>query len=286
MTEPVVTKFCVIYDGSEHANHEMDIMTLGRSLSALGDVLYEANEVINGDRNSIDVRVSADLIEGSFGIEIELFQSLAQARDILGPLGLLGIGVVGTTVVSVINWLKGDDITIISSEENGVQTIVAGEKRIDCPNDIAKLVSNRTIRTSFESIVNAPLQKAGTSSFAIKRSKDTEENELFIDKDTSKSFVKLSVEETEDTKTEETNVKFIAANIRSKSGWKIEINNEEKISKMEDELFLERLLNMEEPHIFGRSFNVKLKTVTKNKLGSKTQKFYIEKVHHESLLQN
>jgi hypothetical protein len=64
MTEPVITKFCVIYDDSEHANHEMDIMTLGRSLSALGDVLYEANEVINGDRNSIDVRVRAELIEG------------------------------------------------------------------------------------------------------------------------------------------------------------------------------------------------------------------------------
>lgn len=276
----------MIYDGSEHANHEMDIMTLGRALSALGDVLYEANEVINDDRSSIDVRVSAELVEGSFGIEIELLQSLAHAKDILGPLGLLGIGAIGTTVVSVINWLKGDDITLISSEEDGVQTIIAGNKRIDCPKDIARLVSNTTIRKSFESIVNAPLQKAGTSSFAIKRSRDSEEDELFIDKEMSNSFVKLSVEETEDTKTEETKVKFIAANIKSKSGWKIEINGEEKTSKMEDELFLERLLNLEEPHIFGRSFNVKLKTVTKKNLGSKTQKFYIEKVHHESLRQN
>ena len=27
MAEPIVTKFCVIYDGEEHQNHEMDIMT-------------------------------------------------------------------------------------------------------------------------------------------------------------------------------------------------------------------------------------------------------------------
>lgn len=286
MSEPVVTKFCVIYDGPEHDNHEMDILTLGRSLSALGDVLYEANEIINGDRSSIDVRVNAEFIEGSFGFEIELLQSLAQAKNILTPLGLVGVAAGVTTVVSVINWLNGEEIKLINSEEGDVETIIAGEKQIHCSKDIARLVSNPTIRKCFEGFVNAPLQKAGTSSFTIKRSRDSEANELFIDKDTSKSFVKLSVEEIEKTEKTESNVKFIAANIKSKSGWKVEINGEEKLAKMEDELFRERLLNMEEPHIFGRSFNVKLKTVTKNKLGSKTQSFYIEKVHHETLGQD
>jgi hypothetical protein len=257
----------------------MDIRTLGNSLNALGEIFHETNKIINGDSGFIDVKANADFISGSFGVEIELFQSLAQAKDILNPLGLLAFGTPIVTVVSIIKWLKGEEITFISSEDSNIKTIISGERRIECSKDVATLVSNPTIRKHFESLINVPLRKEGTSSFIIKKDKNLDENELFIDKDESKFFVKLSVEKKEEIEISEKNIKFIAANIESNSGWKVEIDGKEESVKMNDDFFRERLLNMEEPHIFGRSFNVKLKTIIINELGSKKLKFYIERVH-------
>ena len=97
MTQSAVTEFCVVYDGVDHENHVINITTLGKSLTALGNALKKANEILNGDSSTIDVRVNADLVAGSFGFLVEVIQSLPNAKDVLQVLGLLGGGSIPTT---------------------------------------------------------------------------------------------------------------------------------------------------------------------------------------------
>lgn len=120
MIQPVITSFCMFYDGTDHENHEINIKTLGRSLSALGNALTEANAILNGDPKSIDVRVKADLIPGSVGIAVEVIQNLENAKDVVMALGLCA-GAPAAAALAVIDWLKGDQITIIDDEINGMK---------------------------------------------------------------------------------------------------------------------------------------------------------------------
>lgn len=144
------------------------------------------------------------------------------------------------------------------------------------------MADNPKIRKSFEEFINAPLSNPGTDSFIIRDMPTSENNVVFIDKESAQSFVKLSIQETKKTEVIEVIVKFVAANVNNSSGWKAEINNKEEIVRMDDELFRERLHNMEEPNIFGRSFNVALEKITTTKFGNDSAKFSIKKVHHES----
>jgi len=283
MSETNTTKFTVIYDGEDHANHEINIMLLGKSLTALGDILYKTNEIINEDKDSIDVKVDADFIEGSFGFTVELIQSASDAKDILSLIGfgaplLAGAG----SVAGVISWLKGEEINFIDSDNDDIQVIKAGTRTIECSSDIAKLVENIDIRRSLDRMIKEPMEHEGTHSILINTTPDNDSNAFIVDKPASKSFIKLAVEQTTTFDEQNISVMFIAADIQSKSGWKIKLHGEDKIAKMEDDGFRNRLLNKEEPHVFGKSFNVKLKTITKKSYGAEKKSYIIKRINHES----
>lgn len=280
--KPIVTKFCIIYDGENHKDHEINILTLGNALTALGNLIYTTNEVINGDSRPIEVKVSGDLIEGSIGLEI-MIQTLENSKDVLMYLGFLGSAALAGSVVAVIEWLKGDDITFIENLEKGISRIVVNERETRCPEVIAKLVSNSKIRRSLEELIKDPLKIEGTDVFIVKKNRSDTENVLKIDKKLSQSFTRLKIEETMEEDNFNSIVKFIAANVKSSSGWKVEINGKEELVKMEDAIFRERLTNMKEPHIFGKNFNVELQKITKTKFGSEKHSFIIKKVRHESI---
>ncbi|OAI19320.1 hypothetical protein A1507_07095 [Methylomonas koyamae] len=282
MAESTITKFCVIYDGDDHENHEMNIGMLGRSLSALGDAITEANAVLNGDASSIDVRVSADLIPGSFGIDVQVIQSAIDAKDVILALGLATGAVATGSVLAVIDWLKGEEITIIEDEENGMKKIHTGNRFIECQDDIAKLVQDTRVRKSIEKFIYEPLQNPGTNCFATRKSRDSIENDVYIDKQTASSYTGLVIHQTEKTIPVEATIKFTAANVNKSTGWKAIIEGQEHIVRMQDEFFLERLSNMQEPHVFGRTFTVTLQVKTIAKLGSEIVKYAVERVHHES----
>jgi len=271
----------MFYEGTDHENHEININTLGKSLSALGNALTEANAILNGDAKSIDVRVNADLIPGSVGIAVEVFQNLQNARDVVMALGLCGGA--AATALGVIDWLKGDEITIIDNAPDGMKKIHTNSRSIDCPEGIAKLVNDTKVRKSIEELIREPLQNPGTSSFAIRRSRDATDNEVFIDKESAHSYVGLTIHEAKSSEPNEATVKFTAADVNKPSGWKALVNGKERKVRMEDVYFLERLSNMEEPHLFGRSFTVILRTTTIKKLGSETTELTIERVCHENM---
>lgn len=276
------TKFCVFYDGESYVNHEMDIMTIGRSITSLGKVLIEANKIINGDDSEVSVLMDAEPIKGSFGLEFVL-QNISDCKDILSPLGLFEYGSIGMSAIALIKALKGDEVVIVEDEntkEDYTKISVNGED-VECESKVVQMLRNPTIRNNLEILINKPLREKGTSSFIVKRDRDSAESELVINKEESKSFVKLNLIE-EEAQVDEYGciVKFITASVKKKDGWKVERNGKEITASMLDELFLERLRNMTEPHVFGKKFNVVLKEVSVVQFGSKSKtKFFITRVN-------
>lgn len=278
------TSFCVVYDGPDHKKHEMNIMTLGRALTSLGTVLYEANHLVNGDRNTIKIEVNADFKEGSFGVEIILTQLLANSTDILQILGFSGsIGAGVGTVVGALKELKGKEITAIQDpdEEGGDVSIIAEGTEITADKYVSKLITNKTFRAAMEGLISAPLKNAGTTSFAIKRAID-EQPLVEIKKAEESAFSGLIIDVKERSRSREMKIKFIAADIKKTTGWKVEFDGKVRMVHMEDELFRERLLNMEEPHIFGKFFIVKMKIKETSRLNKTKSSFTIARVQHET----
>lgn len=280
--DSTTTKFVALYDGPAHENHEIDIITLGHSLTALGTLLYETNDVLNGERSSIDVRINAEFIEGSFGFEVEVIQSLVNAKDILVPLGLLG-GAAAGTVIGAINWLKGEEIIAVESADDSIEAqIYVNGDAVNCPKDVAALVSNPKIRNALEDIVRAPLMDEGTTTIAFKKDKQDDSPALQIDKAQSESFTRLSLTKIQEPdENVSARVKFIAADIKKKTGWRIELSGKDYVVKMEDQAFRDRLLNMEESYVFGRRFEVNLKTVVSRTMARSTTTRYITHVKSE-----
>ncbi len=279
-----VSKFCVYYDGDDHGNHEMDIFELGRSLTALGNALHAANGVLNGHSEDarVDVKVSADFIEGSFGVEIEIFQYLMNAKDIAATMGLTAIGSGGA--LAVIDWLKGKKIDVIKEDSNGKSILQVGDQELTCDDDIANLIEDPRVRKSFEEFIYQPLQNEGTSTFAIKKDRNDTTPTVTIDKEKAKAYKappRPVKEEKIDTETE-AKVQFTKAADGQKRGWEMVYLGEKYPVTMNDTAFLARVQKMEEAYVFGKKFNVNLKkTVTKSSLGDK-EKYTVITVRHES----
>lgn len=273
--------FCVIYDGESHEEHEIHIHTLGKALTSLGDLLIYTNEVVNENNEGFDVKINANFIKGSFGFEVEVFQGLANAKDILQILGVaIGGTAAATTVFSAIEWLKGREIDQVS-EVDETSTIKSGDEEKECPAIVAKLVSNSKIRKAIDKLVRNPLQHEGTDVFRIKSNRDDDNDSaiLSVDKKSSHSYTPLKRKDIVESSTVEKRIKFIAADISKATGWKIDIDGKQVSAKMEDDGFRERLELMNEVNIFGKSINVRLKTVFKTLAGEEqSPKYFIEHV--------
>jgi len=71
-----------VFDGPAVQNGTIDVQALAPALLALGDLIQTANAEINGEKAQISVRVNATA-QGSFEVDIQLFQSLAQGAQAL-----------------------------------------------------------------------------------------------------------------------------------------------------------------------------------------------------------
>jgi len=264
-----IARFRIAYDGEDHADHRIDMKVLSVSLSALAEVLYEGAQVATGNSSSIDVQVSADFEAGSFGVDVEVIQHAIDTFPWLAALGFIGGAAISGTVLGILRTLKGREIELVEHGDSDTSVLLVDGKKTECPELVAKFVTNRNIRLALEKVVSDPLSRSGTSTFKV--SERTNENntiEVFsVEEDELESFQRLRASTTKKTQDEEISVKFVAADIEKNAGWKIEHDDRVMPVQMKDKQFVQRLQNMEEPHLFGKPFRVRLRNVRKTKLG-------------------
>ena len=195
-------KFTITYDGEALKNSAMDVRDLAPALLAFGDLLKEANRIVNGDRACAKVYIQA-FKQGCFGIEfsvevqrltgyvMSLLAPGSQVRTALELLGLLGLTPVtfGTSLWFVIKKLKGKTPhDAIEIEKDKVQLTWVDENEQTQTEIVAKpvaqMLTDKGVRVALEKAVS-PITKEGISSMFLG---DTKTGYAVADSENAKYF--------------------------------------------------------------------------------------------------
>lgn len=169
----------IVYDGPALRNSEMDVKFLAPALLALGEVFDRANELLNGDRARLDVKVNASFRSGSFGIELALDQTLVQKLfdalngekttaliNLVTLLGFAGAAVSGgVSLLGLLKKLGGRKVTKSEVLNNGKVAIYIDDERIEVDEAIAKLLMDYKVRKAIAQAVEEPLGREGIDHF-------------------------------------------------------------------------------------------------------------------------
>lgn len=132
---------CVAYTGEAVNDGTMDVNELAPALLALSKFIGEANQILNNDTSTVEVRVSAHFERGSFEMEFELVRTLTQQikllfgetnyslHDVLTALGLIAT-LSGCNVLEIYRFLRGKQPNKVEKvNDNTVRVILEEESR-------------------------------------------------------------------------------------------------------------------------------------------------------------
>lgn len=247
-------KLIVAYDGSALEDHTMDIQELAFALVGLGDVLTEANNILNKGACRTTVKVSSDFETGSFEIhlvmkqlseKLALFGTNPQILGIVTILTLLGFGKqkldgliqfikkIKNGKIKSIKDLEDDKIDVTYIVDNSIQNVII-EKNVYI------LYENANLRNSLKKVVK-PLESEGIESFEIRN-----EKKEILEKIEKSEVGYFNITPTEDVINEITNEMWLyLVNVSFKDGnkWKLSNGDSEFYATIEDQEFLYQVNN-------------------------------------------
>ena len=194
----------------------------------------------------------------------------------INALGLVAAaGAASGGVLGIIEWLKGRKISsiVVDEQKETAEIEVDGEK-IECSNDIQKLITSPIIRKELDKLIYKPLQTDKPSTFAVSQRDHNVVKVTQIEASSFKVAKSTFVEKTHVT-TREANVHF--ANVRFKQGksWDIILPNGDEVSaSMKDEAFLERVEHNQAAFCKDDLFVVELTETTKETNGELSKPRY------------
>ena len=174
-------RFTLTYDGEALKNGVMDVRELAPALLATGELIQNANRLLNGDRTQVVLQVKGDFRRGSFPIDLLLNQNLIEqakqflqlhpnikeAKELLeilffyGGLPSAAVGG-GVSVFNFIKWLRGRTVTPsqMTFINDGVIQIQIGDDTTQVSEIVYQLSQEEVIRKCAEGIVR-PLKREG-----------------------------------------------------------------------------------------------------------------------------
>lgn len=277
------TSFKIFYDAedTELAQHKIDAKTLSISIGAMADLISAADRRLNEGQETVKLMVTNPAEKGSMGIAYAVVELIPHAVDVAKAIGLTGLAAAGAgaSALSLIRQLGSKKVIAITKRVGTNESVLEldGED-IVCDDNVAKLVTDPTIRDALVSVVRAPL--------------DGKENPVFkiIDSE-GQEVVRLEGEQTEEVKplpkgtllekevsTDEVNVKFVQVNFEGTKGWRMVHLDEESAVTLDDEAFLSQVQTGQVSFTKEDLFVVDLETTKTFTARNFTKRYAIKKV--------
>lgn len=270
--------FNVLYDGPALANSEMDVRDLAPALLALGELLEEANSVVNAGRAQISVQVKASFKTGCFGIELDVAQSLLQqaqslfahdavatAKELLEWLGLIEdhagkLIAGGAGLLWLIKRIRGRRINQVVLLDNGKIKIVLDEEDIETEQKVLELYRQFRVRSALEAVLK-PLESEGIDTFAVT---DLKQQQRFIEvKKSERNYFKTPDAESEVLSDDESDVNLQIVSISFQDGnkWRFSDGASVFYADMLDEAFASQVAASAASFTKGDILKVRLRRV-------------------------
>lgn len=260
--------FRVIYDGPALSEHQMDVRDLAPALLALGDALEHAHGVLSRDKSTVRLKVKASFTAGSFGVELELLQSVFEqaldmfsgrtgsaAANLVTILGFGGGAVVG--LVQLIQKLRGRSITKVIDLDDGRTQLHVGDEFIEVEQDVLTLYRDWRVRKALERAIEEPLQKPGIESFAS--TVDPQAGFSVVGKaDASYFHAPPPEEEVLGDEEQIMNLQLVTVAFQEENKWRFSDGASSFYASVFDERFIERI-NFGEPFSKGDVLRARVK---------------------------
>ncbi|MFV9655895.1 hypothetical protein ACNFCK_13345 [Pseudomonas sp. NY15366] len=246
MARAVQEKFSISYDAEtgDYKNHEIDALTLSRSIHGVYDMVAEASALINKGAE-VELKVTAPAKEGSVVVEFLLLAASPQGLAILKYLGLAtaSAAVAGGSLIEVVKKMKNRRVVNVTIEgDSDVATIEVDGETIVCDKYVAKLAVDKKVRSALHSVVQAPISGREGASFKVLD--EDEDTVLEIEEEEASDYSPLppkSLESVEVTK-DKTTAYFVQVNFESNNGWRVKLGDgTEHAVTMADETFMDKV---------------------------------------------
>lgn len=257
MPDMAHVRFNLVYDGPALAQHQMDVRDLAPALLAMGDLFDRANEMFNGTQTKVSVNVNASFKSGSFGIDLDLAQTLWQrvldlagnrtVVDIEHLAELLGIVVgAGKGVIETVRWLRGRGVRRIEPLENGNVRLWVDDEQLDIEERVYTLLHDYRIRKNLESLIAQPLAKEGIDEFAT-TDKDAKRVMVRVERADAHYFIAPPIEEEPADETEyEARLQVLTLAFKDDNKWRFTDGSNAFYAPILDDDFLRRIATNEE----------------------------------------
>tara|TARA_B100001063_G_C16652978_1_gene496939 strand:+ start:87 stop:935 length:849 start_codon:yes stop_codon:yes gene_type:complete len=259
--------------------HQIDAETLGHSLTELSGLLRNSIKTLKGESATAELDVKANS-EGSFVVEFVAFLS-AGGIEVLKTLGITtsAAATAGGTIFSLLKQIGNRKVVKkITNDDETVSLILDDDEKVDCTEEVVRLMESYSVRKSIENVVSKPVNSGKATGISFLD--DNEKITTTLNKKELESFrapaKKNFTEEKESI--ERVDVIFEVVDFTKASGWKIKIDEQLTSVKINDKAFLERVGASKKEFKKGQKFNVDLKTTQKIVENKTTVTYSIEQV--------
>lgn len=222
-------KFEMAYDGSALQEHVIDVQHLAPALLALGNLVRDANTLVNGKDIKVNVLVQSNFEEKCFNISFEVVQSLydqvvslleddkiKSAKDILEWLGI--VAAPGIPVLAYLRWKAGRKAAgttkIVDSDGAGnVVVQVNGGDQITVNQNVYMLGENAGIKKAAAQLMK-PLEEEGFDTIEFRPDHPTAADRLVYSKEDARQIRESCAQPGEEEKETDYDPQPVIAHLR------------------------------------------------------------------------